>query len=395
MRILTRYILAELIKVFLIVLVGWTALIFVALMGKEAVDKQIGLGPLVRMAPYLLPQALQFAVPASMLLAATSVFGRMSSYNEVVALKALGISPMVILWPAIALATLISFVAVVMNDMAVSWGKIGMERVVLESIEEVAYRQLSVHGSFNIPSSPWSITVSGVEGRRLIEPLILRQSYDDQEGQRIRAKWAELQAFPAQGLVIARVNDFSWQNGEKFMSDPDTRELPLSLDTFGSGGKSRSPSNYALAEIKPAVALQQQTIQKIQQAKTAQAAFSLITGDFDGLSETAWQPHERSLASAQTFLHKLNTEPWRRWANGFSCLFFVLIGAPVAIKLRYSEFLASFFLCFLPILLVYYPLMAVSVKQAKDGAIPPQAVWIGNIVLAIAGLWLVRRVVRY
>jgi len=393
MRILTRYVLAELIKVFLIVLVGWTALIFVALMGKEAVDKQIGLGPLVRMAPYLLPQALQFAVPASMLLAATSVFGRMSSYNEVVALKALGISPMVIFWPAMALATLVSFVAVVMNDMAVSWGKIGMERVVLESIEEVAYRQLNVHGSFSF--GPWSITVSGVEGRRLIEPLILRQAFDDQEGQRIRAKWAELQAFPEKGLLLATVNDFSLQRGNTFASDPDTMELPLSFDTFGSGGRSRSPSNYALSEIKPAVALQQQTIEKIQQAKTAQAAFSLITGDFDSLSETAWQPHEKSLASAQTFLHKLNTEPWRRWANGFSCLFFVLIGAPVAIKFRYSEFLASFFMCFLPILLVYYPLMAVSVKQAKDGAIPPQAVWLGNIVLAIAGLWLVRRVVRY
>ena len=63
--------------------------------------------------------------------------------------------------------------------------------------------------------------------------------------------------------------------------------------------------------------------------------------------------------------------------------------------MRYSEFIASFFICFLPILLVYYPLLAVSVDQAKDGVFPPQTVWMGNIVLAVAGIWLLRRVNRH
>jgi lipopolysaccharide export system permease protein len=63
--------------------------------------------------------------------------------------------------------------------------------------------------------------------------------------------------------------------------------------------------------------------------------------------------------------------------------------------MRFSEFIASFFVCFLPILLVYYPLLAVSVDHAKDGAFPPQSVWLGNVVLAIAGIWMLRRVTRY
>jgi lipopolysaccharide export system permease protein len=393
MRILTRYVLFELIKVFLMVLAGWTALIFVVLMGKEAVDKGIGLGPLARMTPYLLPQALQFAVPASMLLATTSVFGRMASYNEIVAIKSLGISPMVLLLPAMALATLVSYVAVIMNDMAVSWGKSGMERVFLESIEEVAYRQLNIHGAFSF--GPWSISVAAVEDRRLIEPTIDRQAFDDEGGQTIEAEWAELQAFPREGLLLARVHNFAWENDGRMVVIPDTKEIPISFDTMGRGSRSRSPSNYALAEIKPAIAEQRQTIEKIEQSKAAQAAFALLTGDFDAMSQAAWLPHQKSLASAQTLLYRFQTEPWRRWANGFSCLCFLLIGAPVAIRLRFSEFIASFFVCFLPILIVYYPLMAVSVDQAKDGAMPPQAVWLGNFVLAIAGIWLIRKVIRY
>ena len=102
------------------------------------------------------------------------------------------------------------------------------------------------------------------------------------------------------------------------------------------------------------------------------------------------KPIEKEIETAQARLHRLHTEPWRRWANGFSCLCFVFIGVPVAVRMRFSEFIASFFICFLPILLVYYPLLAVSVDHAKDGTFPPQAVWLGNIVLAVAGIWMLR-----
>ena len=71
MGILTRYVLFDLLKLFLLTLAGLTLLIFVVLIGKEFVDKGVGLGPLVRMTPYLLPQAMQFAVPGTMLLAGT------------------------------------------------------------------------------------------------------------------------------------------------------------------------------------------------------------------------------------------------------------------------------------------------------------------------------------
>jgi lipopolysaccharide export system permease protein len=72
----------------------------------------------------------------------------------------------------------------------------------------------------------------------------------------------------------------------------------------------------------------------------------------------------------------------------------VLIGVPVAMWLRFSEMLASFFVCFLPILVVYYPLIAVSVDKAKDGVLPPASVWLGNILLSLVGIGLMRRVNR-
>ena len=392
MRILTRYVVFDLLKVFLLTLTGLTLLIFIVLVGKEFVDKGVGLGPLVRMAPYLLPQAMQFAVPGTMLLATTSVYGRMSSYNEIVAIKSLGISPMALVWPTLVLATFVSFLAVMINDIAVSWGTMGVRRVFLSSIEEVTYGQLQMRKNANLGRA--NITVRGVEGRRLIWPTLIVQAPGDRTWT-VSAEAAELRLLPSEGKIVVHFENFEL-DGLVNYQDPESFDFEISLEELtGATPKSRSPSNYALAEIGPAVAEQEDLVERIEQSMTAQAAFGILTGDFHSLSTSAWESHERELEGAQFRLHRLHTEPWRRSANGFSCLCFVMIGVPVAVWLRFSEFIASFFVCFLPILIVYYPLLAVSVDQAKDGALPPQSVWIGNIVLAFAGILLMRRVNRH
>jgi lipopolysaccharide export system permease protein len=393
MRILTRYVLADLLKVFLITLSGLTLLIFVVLIGKEAVDKGIGLGPLLRMAPYLLPQAMQFAVPGTMLLAVTYVYGRMASYNEIVAIKSLGISPMTVIWPTLILATLVSFGAVVLNDVAVSWGRLGVQRVFLASIEEVMYGQLRMRHTYNLGKA--NITVQDVEGHRLIWPTLIVQSSGDRPALTVSAKEAELRLLTDEGKLILRLEDFEI-DGPYTYQDPGSFTYEVSLEELtGSTTKNRSPSTYALAEIAPAINEQEELLGRIEQGLVAQAAFGMMTGDFDSLSDSAWKVHEKEKQNAEFRLHRLRTEPWRRWANGFSCLCFVMIGVPVAVWLRQSEFIASFFICFLPILVIYYPLLAVSVDQAKDGALPPQSVWLGNFLLSLAGVWLLRRVNRY
>jgi lipopolysaccharide export system permease protein len=52
-------------------------------------------------------------------------------------------------------------------------------------------------------------------------------------------------------------------------------------------------------------------------------------------------------------------------------------------------------LCFVPILIVYYPLLAYGVDRAKSGSVPPYTVWLGNVILAGVGAWMTRKVLRY
>lgn len=400
LKILTRYVLFDLLQVFLLTLAGLTAFIFIALIGKEAIDKGLGLGPLVRMAPYLLPQAMQFAVPGTMLLATTNVFGKLSAFNEVVAMKSMGITPWAVAWPTFLLAGSVSFVAVFLNDVAVSWGRMGVEQVFVDSLEEVVYGQLRVHRSF--ANDSFQINVQRVEGRKLIRPTVTvysspgkaKEDKKSNDPWTISAKWAELESLPDSGQLVIRFNDLDLDGPVKY-TDPSTFTHVMSLDDLAGGGGNRSPSTYALAEIGSATKRQKTELAALRDDMTAQAALAMMTGELEQLSETAWQPLTEQVGGAEYTLTRLGTEPYRRWANGFSCLGFVMVGVPVSILMRKGEFLSSFFMCFAPILILYYPLLMVSLDKAKGGSIPPASVWIGNLVLAVVGLWLMKRVVRY
>jgi lipopolysaccharide export system permease protein len=392
--ILTRYVFLDLLKIFLVTLSVMTLMMFLGLMGKEAVDSGLGLGGMLRLTPYVLPEAMQFTLPGALLLATTGVFGRMSAGNEVVAVKSLGISPMALAWPALCLSVVVSLAAVLLNDLAVSWGRTGRERVIIESMETVAYSKLRTRGSFSM--GPVSVNVRGVEGTVLIGPTIVREAHGNKPSSIITADSAEFRLFPEEGKLEVPLKNAELVSGEDTEVIGGDQVLELSLDDLlGRSDSTRSPSNYALSEISQARQEQRRLISDIEQDMTTRAAYALLTGEFEDLGEEQWKEQRRSLEGATNRLARFRTEPFRRWSNGFSCLAFALVGIPVAIIFRKGEFLASFFICFLPILIAYYPLFMGSLIFAKNGTVPPHSVWVANAVLMLCGLWLMRRVLRY
>ncbi len=394
MRILTRYILWEMTAVFLATLASMTAFVFLALVGKEAVENGLGLAPILRMLPYMLPQAMQFAVPGALLLAATSVYGRISASNEVVAIKALGISPMTLIWPTLALSCLVSLGAVVLNDVAVSWGYGGVQRVLVESLEEIAYGRLQTVRSFS--TNRLKVYVQDVDGRQLIRPIIQFNSSDGRPPSLITADAAELHADSQHSAVTIKLTNADGDVAGWTISHPGEFARSFPIEEFtGRRQSERTPSNYALSEIGAKRDEQVYNLAWMKHEMASDVGAALLAGNFDDLSQAAWHDRQYTLTWAERMLHRLRTEPYRRWSNGFSCLAFVLIGAPMAIRRRHAEFWGSFFVCFLPILLVYYPMLVGIVDWAKDGVVPPPTVWLGDLVLTAWGVWLLRRVIRF
>ena len=392
MKILTRYVLIELVKVFAVSLAGMTLFMILVGVMKEAYSQGLGLKQVALLLPYVLPEALRFAVPGTILFATCSVYGRLAAANEVVAVKSMGISPMVLFWPGYVLAASLSIATVWLNDVAVSWGRSGMRRVVIESVEEVAYARLAQQKSF--ATKNFSINVKAVEGRKLIRPTFTFQPRSlEESGLTVSAEMAELRTDLKNDTLTVIFHDAELEGRIKAHLPFWESELPLSEATR-KGDAGGSPSDIPLHEIPLDIERQERNIKRWNQEMAAEAGFHLLLGDFLALNQTAWEPLVKRVRVAENRIARLHMEPHRRWANGFSCLCFVMVGAPLAILLRNSDFLTSFFICFLPILVVYYPLLIFAVDRTKTGGIPSFSVWLGNVILVACGCWLMRRVLR-
>ena len=391
----TRYVVWEYFGVFTLTITSMTVVLILALVGKEGISEGLGWGPLLKMTPYVLPVALRFAIPTAVLLATCIIFGRISADNEVVAVKSMGISPSVFLRPALFIGAVTAVVAMFVNDLAVSWGRNGAERVIVESVEEIVYRMLRSQRSYS--NEVLSILVRDVQDRRLMRPIVVLKGKDVEDPSiRIEARYAELRTNSDSTMSILLTDSLITKGDKIEFRHPGTREWAISLQDITRGGDdSSSPSRVPLAHIPDALEEQQLMIRQKQSMMAAQAAEHLMVGEFSKLQGSPWDSHQQQLTQAEVRLNKLRLEPWRRYAEGSSCFFFVLMGAPLAIRMRTANFFSTFALCFFPVLLLYYPLLELSVDRAKTGGLPPYSVWIGNLALAAVGMWIMRRVIRH
>ena len=397
MQTIPRYVLVEVIKVFAISVSALTLMIVIGFVGREATAQNLPLLPTLRLIPYFLPETLRVTVPMTLLLSCTTVFSRISGANEIVAIKAMGISPMTLLWPVFIFSFFVSLVTVWLNDVADSWGHANVQRVIVEGAEEIIYSML--HSQRRYSTSAFSINVKNVDGRKLDRVTLIINDRPESGKMTITAEEAELRSGVndhSERVLKIFLRKGRIEVADRFSVDfPDVleREIPL---TDASRARNGGPQGaLTLSRLPDAIAAARVQIDEQEQMMAALAAYDLTCGDFDDLTSDVWRMHENNQADLKSRYFRLQSVPQRRWAGGFACLCFVLVGVPMAICLRNRDFLTSFFLCFLPILLLYYPFMIYGADQVKNGKLPVIFVWAGNGMLVLWGLAMLRRVIRY
>lgn len=390
MNRITRYVVTELSVVFAVSVTVLTMLMVMIFLIQEGVRENLTFDTIAQLVPFTIPSALSFAIPGTCLFATCIVYGRMSANNEIIAVKAQGIPPSRLIWPGIVISFLLSLGTVYLNDLAVSWGRNGVYQVILNASARTIYSVLDAQGSF--AKDKMSIVVDGVDDSNLINPMI--EYHQNSSRMQIQAAVARLFVDREKSSLVVQARDSRMQIGDdETVILPSWHDFQVPLGNVTKReGPGNNPSNMPLREMESALDQQIRDVDSMQRNMAASAAFDMAGGNLMGLTNASWKQTNTDLEKQVYRVYRLRTEPWRRWANGFSCLCFVIVGAPLAIRMRKSDFWTIFAVCFFPILLAYYPLLMFGVGQAKSGALPPMIVWLGNIVMILVGLFLIRRV---
>lgn len=390
-----RYILWEIAKLFVIALFAFTTVMMLFAIAKHGFSQSLGILAIIELIPYVLPESLQFSIPATLLFAVCSVFGRIAADNEILSITAAGVTPMTIVKPVVIAGLLLSLSSVWLNDLAVSWGRPGINRVIMHSIEQILYGVLGNRQSYE-SNSGFTIHVHriGEDGRELLGPTITlpRASGPPIE---ITAHTARIVMKPEQEVLVLELVDSYFESGDIVWQRPGPYALEVHLaDATRKGTASSRPAEYTMRQINLEMKTQQAKIEMLQEEIAARTAMGLSAGKLNWLDDHQTTQALHAIESGNNRITRLHVEPWRRWAFGFSCLCFVWVGIPLSIWMRSADHWTSFGVCFLPILLVFFPIFAVGLELAKEGTWPPSSVWLGNIALLIAGAWWLRKVYR-
>jgi lipopolysaccharide export system permease protein len=393
-RRFTIYVLGEVIQLFTMMLLGLTSFIMLGIVLHSLHSHGLGIEAFTRMLPYASVMSLSFSIPTSLLFAVCTVYGRMSADNEIIAIKSVGIHPTSVVTPTLIFAFLLSPVAVWTIDLAVSWGGPGIQRVVLHSVEQTVYATLGKNHSYR--SEKMAIHVRDVEGRWLIKPTIIMYGLEATPLV-ISADRAKISLSAADECLLIELENPDSDRGTTFRFDggngTEQIKMPLS-EAAQKRSVSFSASMIPLRDIGPKKRDLNKKMDEQQSRLLARCSLALASGRLGWLQDSGAENIRGFVVDGGNKMLRLKAEPWRRWAQGFSCFCFVILGIPVAIYWKSADYIITFGVCFLPILILYYPLFILGTDRAKNGDWHVSSPWLANGLFMVFGLWMLRKVYR-
>ena len=398
--ILQRYVIDQVVRSFLLALVTITS-IFVLFMVMAEASRQ-GLAPqdILRVIPFIIPSSLPYTVPVALLFAVSVVYGRMASDNEIVAIKTAGLSAISALLPTWILAVGLTAALGYAGSEFIPRATHAFRKILLQDVEDLLYKTLKKEGKFDAPDAPFFIAVKTVEDRTLIGATFKHRKSKQEPNSfdlQVYAKKARIH-FDVPGRMVRVELEESettgntspflfWVHGKQMLEYPLPKDQKTQFEM-----RIQEMTN---AELTVQQAIFQRKIDEEQARQAVAAAMWIASGR---LSRVNWPEVGEAYTKFPYWKKKIDeyeTEKNLRAALALGTILFVWIGAPVGIMFARRDFLSAFITCFLPIIVLYYPLTLAGVNLAKEGAAFRYIVFAGDAVLLIVGGLVVLKIRKH
>jgi len=372
---LYRYILRELFSPFLL---GLSIYTFVLLMNaifnvtEFAIKRNIPTTSVLKIIALSLPQLLALTVPMSVLLGVLIGIGRLSADSEMIALKACGIGYWRVLVPVLSLGLfgwVVCSALVIWVEPQSNYLRHRLtSRIVLSSDLR---KELKPRVVFEEIPGLLLYSDKVYAGGSSLEKVILFQSDSDARDLLTTARRGRLEYDSRSGKLRLFLED-----GVTHRSDP------LQPEDYQVYGADRQ---MALREPDAGFKLRTKLLKEPQQKNFREQSLKELRLAHEKAGSLEHEPTRRRLQAAIEVIRQ------EKFALPLACLVFSFIGFPLGVFNRRGG-KSSGIAISLGVVLVYWLMLNVGEQLATEGKVSPLvALWSGNLIFTLFGVFLIRR----
>lgn len=358
-KILNQYILKEIAFPFIIILFVLT---FVLLMGKILqimdlfINKGISFFSIAKIILFLLPYFMLFTIPIALLIAILMAMGRLSSDNEVTAMKTSGISLLQLFYP-VAIASLIAFIfSIIISYYIVPQSNTATRKLLFNVVQQNVNIGLK-EKIFNDDFKDFLIYADKIlANKNYMEGIIISDKRTVGEHNTIFARKAYL------------------------VSDPESMNVKLKLENGSIHSVSPNLKNYRKIDFI---------------SYEINLDLSTAVGNFDKPAKSAKDMTMNELLEnmkkpgmQEKDIRELYIEAHKKFSTPLACILFGMLALPLGIRSHRSVKSKGFAVGLL-IVCFYYVLRIGGEAFAETGYIPVAiGVWFPNILFALIAFLL-------
>ena len=350
-NIIDRYILRELIKIFLITVGALTTVLYLdkfLFIAENIVNRGVSILEVFLIMIYISPSYLALTVPISVLVASVATFNQFSASNEWVAMKSCHLSFMQTMRPVLIFSIFTYIVAVIIMVYALPWGNFAYKQKTYEIIKNRADINIKPN-ILNYDFKDLVILAKKREKKFQFRDILLADTTQSKSPKIITANQAiilpNIESLKIRlELTSGTIHELGDKLSEYQTINFDTYELNLSLPDTAQlekealVGHRELSINLLLKQIK----------------------------DFEN-------------KGLPTFAAKVELS--KKFAIPFTCLLFGLLGAPLGIHSSRGGKSGSFATSIMVILLYYMGLIFAQ-NMGKSGQVEPySSIWVPNIII--------------
>ncbi|NMC95991.1 MAG: LPS export ABC transporter permease LptF [Deltaproteobacteria bacterium] len=358
-KIIDRYIFKEIAFPFILIL---CVLTFVLLMGKILqimdlfINKGVSIFSIAKIFIFMLPYFMLFTIPIALLISILIAIGRLSSDNEITALKTSGVS-MARIYYRVAVASLLAFVFTLLVSYFVApQSNFATKRLLFDIAQQNASVGIK-EKVFNDSFKGFIIYTNKIsEGNHALEEVIVSDKRTIGEQNTIIAPRAFL------------------------VSDPDTMRVKLRMENGSIHTVSSDLKNYRKIDF--------QSYEINLDLYAALAEFDKASKAAKDMTMTELLQNMKKPGMSEKDVRELSIEAHKKFSIPLACIFFGLLALPLGMRSQRSVKARGFAVGLITVCL-YYLLRIGGEALAETGYIPVAVgVWIPNISFAFIGIFM-------